>query len=160
MTTLIKRRNPNRLLTPWNDNRLLPWSNRSLRNLLNFDVDFNDDFFEEDSLMPALNVKEHKNDFAIEFAAPGFSKKDFEVSIEENVLHVEGEKSTKEIEEDEDYMCKEFSYNSFKRSLVLPESVDLNQKIKANYKDGILIFNLIKKEEAVIEKSKTIIEIV
>ncbi len=77
MKTLIKRRNPNRLLTPWNDNRLLPWSNRSLRNLLNFDVDFNDDFFEEDSLMPALNVKEHKDDFSIEFAAPGFSKKDF-----------------------------------------------------------------------------------
>ena len=48
MTTLIKRRNPNRLLTPWNDNRLFPWKNRSLRNLLNFDVDFNDDFFEED----------------------------------------------------------------------------------------------------------------
>ena len=160
MTTLIKRRNPNRLLTPWNDNRLSPWSNRSLRNLLNFDVDFNDDFFEEDSLMPALNVKEHKDDFAIEFAVPGFSKKDFEVSIEENVLHIEGEKSTKEIEEDEDYMCKAFSYSSFKRSLVLPESVDLNQKIKAKYKDGILIINLLKKEEAVIEKSKKIIEIV
>lgn len=159
MTTLIKRRNPSRLFTPWNDNMLLPWNNRSLRRLLNFGDVFDGDFFDEDGLMPAMNVKEHENDFAIEFAAPGFSKKDFEVTIEDDMLYVTGKKSMEKEEKEEDYTCREFSYNTFKRSLRLPESVDLDQKIKATYKDGILSINLLKKEEAVIEKSKKVIEI-
>jgi HSP20 family protein len=167
MTTLIKkRRNRNRLLspmserllTPWNNN-FFPFSNQAVRNLLNFEDPFNGDFFDEDSLMPAMNVKEHKNDFAIEFAAPGFTKKDFEVSIEDNVLHVTGEKSEKEEEKEEGFMRKEFSYNSFRRSFTLPESIDLDQKIKATYKDGILNVNLLKKEEAIKGTTKKVIEI-
>lgn len=156
----------NRLMTPWNNNPLMPFSDKffsskfdDLQNLLKFDDIFKDDFFEDDSLMPAMNIKENKKDFAIEFAAPGFSKKDFEVSIEDNVLHVYGEKTKDKEEKEEGYTCKEFSYNSFRRSLVLPENVDLNQKIKATYKDGILNVNLLKKEEFIKEIPKKIIEI-
>ena len=163
MTTLIKRKRRNRL-TPWDNSILTPWWNSkplsplshrifssrfdNLPNLLRFDDVFKDDFLEEDSLMPAMNVKENKDDFEIEFAAPGFDKKDFEVSIEDNVLHVYGKKSEKEEQEDEDYSCKEFSYRSFNRSSSLPDSVDLNQEVKATYKKGILKLNLLKKEEA------------
>lgn len=166
MTTLIKkRRNRNRLLspmserllTPWNNN-FFPFSNQAVRNLLNFEDPFNGDFFDEDSLMPAMNVKEHKNDFAIEFAAPGFTKKDFEVSIEDNVLHVTGEKSEKEEEKEEGFMRKEFSYNSFRRSLKLPASVNPKEDVKAVYKNGILKLKLLKKEEAK-QLPKKVIEI-
>jgi len=108
---------------------------------------FNSDFFEENSLMPAMNVIEHKDDFEIEFAAPGFSKKDFVVTIEDNILHVNGEKKNEVEEKDENFTCREFSYNSFKRSLSLPQSVNLDQKVKATYKNGILKINLLKKEE-------------
>ena len=106
-----------------------------------------------------MNVKEHKGDYAIEFAAPGFTKKDFEVTIEDNVLHVTGEKKEEQEEKDENFMRKEFSYNSFRRSMTLPESVDLNQKVKATYKDGILNVNLLKKEGAVKKISKKIVEV-
>ncbi|WP_044397455.1 Hsp20/alpha crystallin family protein [Lacinutrix sp. Hel_I_90] len=142
-----------------NTNRLFPWSNTSLKDFLGSDDFFNNDFFEEDSLMPAMNVKENTNDFQIEFAAPGFNKKDFEVTIEDNVLHVYGEKSTKEEEKDNDYTRKEFSYNSFKRSLTLPKTIDLDQKVKATYKDGILHLDLMKKEEAEKLQTKKIVQI-
>lgn len=131
-----------------NRNRLFPWNNSALKSFLSSDDFFNDDFFSEDSLMPAMNVKEHENDFEIEFAAPGFSKKDFEITIDDNVLNVCGEKSKEQEEEDEGYTRKEFSYNSFKRSLTLPNSINTDKKVKATYKDGILKLNLLKKEEA------------
>lgn len=165
MTTLMKKREQNRLLSPRYERMFTPWSNNffpfgnEVRNLLNFKDPFIGDFLDVDSLIPAMNIKEHKNDFAIEFAAPGYTKKDFEVSIEDNVLHITAEKSTKEEENEEDFMCKEFNYNSFRRSIVLPETVDLNQKIKATYKEGILYLNLLKRKEAVKEISKKIIEV-
>ena len=132
-----------------NRNRLFPWNNGGLRDLLNYDSFINDDLLLEDnSYMPAMNVKEHDKDFEIEFAAPGFSKKDFDVSIEGDVLHVCGEKSMEKEEKEDNYTRKEFSYNSFKRSLKLPESVNADKKVKASYNDGILKLNLLKKEES------------
>jgi HSP20 family protein len=142
-----------------NRNRLFPsWNNESLKNFLSSDDFFNNDFFEEDSLMPAMNVKEHEDDFEIEFAAPGFSKKDFEVTITDSILNVCGEKKEEVEEKEEDYTRKEFSYNSFKRSLSLPKSVNADQDIKATYKNGILKLNLLKKEEAK-EPPKKVIEV-
>ena len=174
MTTLVKsRRNKlsplsNQLMTPWSNNFFRPFSDKffsstfdDLQNLMRYDDIFKDDFFDEDGQMPAMNVKEHKNDFEIEFAAPGFDKKDFEVSIEGDVLHVFGEKKVEKEEEKEDFSRKEFSYKSFKRSSTLPESVDLDQKIKATYKNGILKVNLLKKEEAVKKlPPKKVIEVI
>lgn len=175
MTTLKKRRrkealtpNENRLLTPWSNNFLRPWNNRlfssgfgDLNSLLRFDDAFKDDFFEDDSLMPAMNIKEHKKDFEIELAVPGFDKKDFEVDIEDDVLHVTGEKEIEKEEKDDDYARKEFSYKSFKRSMMLPTSINLDQDVKATYKNGVLKIKLLKKEE-VIEKEhpKKVIEVI
>jgi HSP20 family protein len=142
-----------------NRNRLFPsWNNDSLKSFLSSDDFFNNDFLEEDSLMPAMNVKEHDDDFEIEFAAPGFSKKDFEVTIDDNILNVCGEKKTEVEEKEEDYTRKEFSYNSFKRSLSLPKTVNADQNVKATYKNGILKLNLQKKEELK-EQPKKVIEV-
>ncbi|MBC3846648.1 Hsp20/alpha crystallin family protein [Winogradskyella echinorum] len=142
-----------------NRNRLFPsWNNDSLKSFLSSDDFFNDDFFEEDSLMPAMNVKEHEDDFEIEFAAPGFSKKDFEVTIEDNMLKVCGEKQKESEEKKEDYTRREFSYNSFKRSLKLPKTVNTDQDVMASYENGILKLNLQKKEE-VKETTKKVIEV-
>ncbi|WP_418639008.1 Hsp20/alpha crystallin family protein [Winogradskyella sp.] len=140
-----------------NRNRLFPsWNNEGLKNFLSNDDFFNNDFFDEDGLMPAMNVKEHDNDFEIEFAAPGFTKKDFEVTIDDNVLNVCGEKKEEKEEKKEDYTRKEFSYNSFKRSLNLPKTVNTDQDVKATYKNGILKLNLLKKEEAKGQAKKVI----
>ncbi|AOW20665.1 Hsp20/alpha crystallin family protein [Urechidicola croceus] len=153
--SLMKFNNRSRLLSTWN-NRLFPWGSNDLANFLNSDNFFNDDFFTEDSLMPAMNIKENDKNFEIEFAAPGFSKKDFKISIDENILNVSGEKSTEEKEEKEDYSRKEFSYNSFKRSLKLPKSIDSNSEVKATYKNGILCLKLDKIEEVKKEAAKLI----
>lgn len=96
---------------------------------------------------PALNIKETDDNFEIELAAPGFSKKDFEITIDDGSLNISAEKSTSEEEKEENYTRREFSYNAFERSLQLPESVK-EEAIKAKYNDGILSFNLVKKEEA------------
>lgn len=143
-----------------NRKRLFPsWTNDGLKTFLSSDDFFNTDFFDEDSLMPAMNVKEHDDDFEIEFAAPGFDKKDFEVTINDNILNVCGEKKHEVEEKEEDYTRKEFSYNSFKRSLALPNTVKTDQEVKAIYKNGILKLNLLKKEEAK-ESLKKVIEVI
>ncbi|GAA3561510.1 Hsp20/alpha crystallin family protein [Snuella lapsa] len=130
-----------------NRNRLFPWSNSGLKSFLSSDDFFNDDFFVEDSLMPEMNIKEHENDFEVEFAAPGFSKKDFEITINDSMLSVSAEKQHETEEKEEDYIRKEFSYDAFKRSLRLPDNVDPENKVNATYKNGILRLNLLKKKE-------------
>ncbi|QBA64527.1 Hsp20/alpha crystallin family protein [Muriicola soli] len=107
----------------------------------------NENFWNGRSGEPALNIKESDHHFEIELAAPGFDKKDFEVSIENGYLTIKAEKEVTEESEKENYSRKEFSYNSFERSLLLPENV-LEDKIKAKYNDGILSFKILKKEEA------------
>ena len=127
-----------------NRNRLFPWNNDNLKSFLSSDNFFENDFFEEDALMPAMNIIEHDQDFEIEFAAPGFDKKDFEVIINGDMLNVSGEKKTKAEAKEDTYTRKEFSYNSFKRSLKLPNNVNTDKKVKATYNDGILKLNLLK----------------
>ncbi|NJB70378.1 HSP20 family protein [Saonia flava] len=106
-----------------------------------------DRFWNGKTAEPALNIKETDDKFEIELAAPGFSKKDFNVTIDDGCLNISAEKSSSEEEKDENYTRREFSYNSFERSLQLPDSVK-EEEIKARYNDGILSFNLAKKEEA------------
>ena len=104
---------------------------------------------------PALNIKEKDDHFEIELAAPGFSKKDFEITLDEGYLNISAKKTTKEEEKEENYTRKEFSYNAFERSLLLPENVK-EEEIKAKYNDGILSFKLEKKEVTVKPKPKVI----
>jgi HSP20 family protein len=93
-----------------------------------------------------MNIQEKEDLFEIEFAVPGFSKEDFNITLDENILHVSGEKTQKQEETTENYTRKEFSFNSFKRSLKLPASVDLEVNVNATYKKGILQLQLAKKE--------------
>lgn len=106
-----------------------------------------DTFWNGSSTQPALNIKETDDNFEIELSAPGFGKKDFNVTIEDGFLNITAEKENSEEERNDNYTRREFSYNSFERSLQLPESVK-EEEIKAKYNDGILSFKLAKKEEA------------
>jgi HSP20 family protein len=96
---------------------------------------------------PALNIRETDDHYEIELAAPGFAKKDFEVTIDDGCLNISAEKSTSDEKKEDDFTRREFSYNAFERSLQLPDNVK-QEEIKASYKDGILSFNLVKKEGA------------
>ncbi|MGB5436217.1 MAG: Hsp20/alpha crystallin family protein [Maribacter sp.] len=140
---------------------LVKFRKRPFGNLVTQDFFDMDDFFDNRSCVrnmlpdtfwngkttePALNIKETDDKFEIELAAPGFAKKDFEITIEDGCLNISAEKTISEEEKEDDYTRREFSYNAFERSLQLPESVK-EEEIKAKYKDGILRFDLVKKEE-------------
>ena len=123
----------------------LPWYDNMFTDLLGTDRLLTNDFFRDDKWMPAINIKENDENFEIELAAPGFNKKDFEITIENEEI-------------DENFTRKEFSYNSFTRSFTLPDNVDVEDKINAKYKNGILKLTLVKLHEDEI-KHKKVIEI-
>ncbi|HDZ15034.1 MAG TPA: Hsp20/alpha crystallin family protein [Pricia sp.] len=133
-------------LVKFNSNRW-PW-NYGLSEFFDREGGFSDDFFNLEKSLPAMNVKEHKDDFEIELASPGFEKKDFEITLKDDILEVAAEKKAEQQEKENDYTCKEFNYRSFRRSLQLPKMVDDTKEVKATYKNGILRLHLMKKEEA------------
>lgn len=114
-----------------------------------------DDFWNVRLSEPALNIKEHDHKYKIELAAPGFDKKDFEVTIDNGFLNISAEKTENKEDKEENYTRKEFNYNSFSRSLKLPENIK-EENIEATYQNGILNFDLIKKEESKKLKAKEI----
>lgn len=98
--------------------------------------------------MPATNITENDHAFQLEMAVPGFSKEDFRINLEKDVLTVssEKEKSEKSDETREHKFRKcEFGQRNFSRSFTLPEAVD-KDAIKAEYENGILMITLPKKE--------------
>ena len=116
----------------------VPWYDSMFTDLLGSDRLLTNDFLLEDKWMPAMNVKETEEHFEIEMAAPGFNKKDFEISIENGLLKISAENSEEIKEEEGDYTRKEFNYNSFLRSFTLPDNVNEEEMIDATYKRGIL----------------------
>jgi HSP20 family protein len=63
------------------------------------------------------------------------------------LLHVFAQKSKENVEDEKDYVRKEFSYDMFDRKLKLPQTINHTKKVKANYKDGILKLRLAKTDE-------------
>ena len=116
----------------------LPWYDSMFTDLLGTDRLLTNDFLLEDRWVPAMNLKELDDHYEIEIAAPGFNKKDFEVSIENGLLKIKAEKEIEKEKKEEDYTRKEFNYNSFYRSFTLPENVNEDEMIDATYKRGIL----------------------
>ncbi len=95
---------------------------------------------------PSVDVSEDKDNVVIKAEMPGMNKDDVKISIQDNVLTLKGEKRQEKEEKDKNYHRIERSYGSFCRSFQLPTSVK-SDKIKANYKDGVLSVMLPKTEE-------------
>jgi HSP20 family protein len=88
--------------------------------------------------VPALNIKEEKDSFKVELAAPGLKKDDFNIDVDGNLVTISSEKEEKkEDKEQEGYSVTEYNYSSFSRSFTLPENADTD-KMSARYADGIL----------------------
>ncbi len=101
-----------------------------------------------DSTLPAVNVKESDNEFALELAAPGMKKGDFKLNFENGRLTISSETNKEKEEKDgEKVTRREFNYQSFQRSFSIPENVVNADKISAKYEDGILHISLPKREE-------------
>jgi HSP20 family protein len=135
MTMLTVRRKPNG--TPGIFNVFEDFFNRSLP----------DNFLQDnDTFSPSVNVSETEKEFRLEFAAPGFDKKDFNVNVDRDTLTVSAERENKTENKEGNYTRKEFSYGSFKRMFTLPENVD-DENIQAVYENGILNLILPKKKQ-------------
>lgn len=119
--------------------------------------DFNGDFFGADwaTNVPSVNIAENDRYFKIELAAPGLEKKDFKITIENEMLTISAEKQEEKKEEKENYMRREFSFNKFTRSFRLPENC-FSDKIDAKYDNGVLCLTLPKKEVMMTKQSKEI----
>ncbi len=106
-------------------------------------------FFESTfkSNIPAVNITEGATDYKIEVASPGLQKEDFKIDLENDILTISSEKKQSSEEKSEKFMRREFSYNSFRRSFILGDTVE-EDKINASYKDGILLVSIPKKERS------------
>ncbi len=126
------------------------------------------DFFDNDWLMksnrtaPAINVYETATDYKVEVAAPGMTKEDFNVHIDEdNNLVISMEKKTESKESDKKegrYLRREFSYAKFRQTMFLPEDVD-REKISAHVENGLLAIELPKFTKEEREKTQKVINI-
>lgn len=105
------------------------------------------DFMGRMMTIPAVNIKETKDDYMVMLAVPGMKKEDFNIDIEGNMLTISCEKEEKLEEKETTFNRKEYSYSSFRRSFTLPEFVKM-ENILAKYEDGVLKLTLPKKEEA------------
>ena len=104
---------------------------------------------------PAINVKESKNAYTVEVAAPGMAKDDFQVHVDEDdnlVIAIESKKEDKEENKDTHYLRHEFSYAKFQQTMLLPDDVDTD-KIDAKVEHGVLTIDLPKK--VLVEEPKT-----
>ncbi len=115
------------------------------------------DFFDTDFMprtsatAPAINVKESADDYEVEVAAPGMTKEDFNVHLnQEGDLHIKMESKKEHTDDNKKahYLRREFAYSKFEQTLILPDDVDRNN-ISARVADGVLTVTLpkVKKEE-------------
>ena len=124
------------------------------------------DFFDTDFMprtnatAPAINVKESEVDYEVELAAPGMTKEDFNVHLnQDGDLTIKMEKKAENKEEDKKahYLRREFAYSKFEQTLILPDDVDKNN-ISARVADGVLTVTLpkIRKEERNVVRQITV----
>ncbi|MBU1010628.1 MAG: Hsp20/alpha crystallin family protein [Bacteroidetes bacterium] len=106
-------------------------------------------------MVPSVNIRENENGFILDLAAPGMKKEDFRIKLDSNVLTISSEQKSENDESNDKYTRKEFYYSAFSRSFTLPKTIDLD-KIKADYKDGILAVSLPKREDAKVAVNREI----
>ena len=95
---------------------------------------------------PAVDIFETGSDIVVKAELPEVDKKDIKISIENNTLFLQGERRIEKEVKEEDYHRIERFYGTFSRSFTLPVTVD-QEKVQADYKDGILKISLPKKPE-------------
>ena len=135
-------------IVKYNNNNVFP----SLINEF-FNDDFGMNFLNRSHSVPSVNSLENNDSFEIDLAVPGMKKEDFTIELNDNVLVISSE--TSNTMENDKMRLNEFNFTSFQRSFRVPDSVDLD-KIKANYKNGILKIKLPKRKESISKPNRVI----
>jgi HSP20 family protein len=96
---------------------------------------------------PKVDVSETKDAVVVKAEIPGVEQKDINVSLQDQVLTIKGEKQHEKEEKDEKYHRVERSYGAFTRAFRMPAAV-AGDKVTATFKDGMLTVTLPKAPEA------------
>jgi HSP20 family protein len=96
---------------------------------------------------PNMDISETKDSLVAKVEVPGMDPKDIQISLQENLLTVKGEKRQEKEEKDEHYHRVERAYGVFTRSVRLPVAVDAS-KVTASFKNGLLTVTLPKTPSA------------
>ena len=96
--------------------------------------------------MPSVDIFEDKDKLVLEADLPGMKREDFEISVENNVITLRGERKFEKQVDGDNYHRVERSYGSFTRSFTLPQTVTA-EGATAEFQDGILRVSLPKREE-------------
>jgi HSP20 family protein len=97
--------------------------------------------------IPAVDVSETGGEFHIKAEIPDVKKEDVKVTLEDGVLTIQGQRKQEKEDKGTKYHRVERTYGSFVRSFTLPDLVD-EEKVKAEFKDGVLTLQLPKSEKA------------
>ncbi len=142
-------------LMKWNEPVKLMGKRNWVENFFTETEDFLKNWnWDMNNAVPAINVKDEKDTFIIEVAAPGMKREDFKVEVDRGVLMISATTEEKKEENTENFKRQEFSYRNFKRSFWLPENIMADQ-IAAHYENGILELKM-PKMVSIPEKVKTI----
>jgi HSP20 family protein len=95
---------------------------------------------------PNVDIFENKDTLVLEAELPGMTRDDFDLSIENNVITLKGERKFEKKSEGDNYHRVERSYGAFTRSFTLPQTVSA-EGAKAEFKNGVLQVTLPKREE-------------
>lgn len=99
------------------------------------------------SWAPAVDISETENDVVLKADVPGVKLDDLDIRLENGTLTVKGERKFEKEEKDKGFHRIERGYGAFSRAFTLPETLDA-EKVKADYKDGVLTITIAKKEIA------------
>ena len=136
--------------------RILKYNNNNVfPSLMNefFNDDFGMNLFNRRHYVPSVNSVENNDSFEIDLAVPGMKKDDFTIELNDKILVISSNNS--DYDQNENIRLYEFNYSSFQRSFRVPESVELD-KIKANYKNGILKIKLPKRKDSITKPNRVI----
>ena len=107
---------------------------------------FDDEGIGRGAWAPSVDIYENKDQIVLEAELPGMKQEDFDLSIENNVLTLRGERKFEKTDETDNYHRVERSYGAFTRSFTLPQTVSA-EGATADYNNGVLRVTLPKREE-------------
>jgi HSP20 family protein len=107
---------------------------------------FDDEGIARGAWAPSVDIYENKDQIVLEAELPGMNQEDFDLSIENNVITLRGERKFEKTEESDNYHRVERSYGAFTRSFTLPQTVS-PEGATAEYNNGVLRVTLPKREE-------------
>ena len=107
---------------------------------------FDDEGIARGAWMPSVDIYENKDQIVLEAELPGMNREDFDLTIENNVLTLRGERRFEKKDEADNYHRVERAYGAFSRSFTLPQTVS-GEGATAEYKNGVLRVVLRKREE-------------